>query len=58
MKPLPVDHAEREAAANHLDTTFFVEAAAGTGKNALLSTSAIRQAGCGQHSISGCGKST
>ena len=32
----PVDHAEREAAANELDTTFFVEAAAGTGKTTSL----------------------
>jgi ATP-dependent exoDNAse (exonuclease V) beta subunit len=32
----PVDHAEREAAATELDTTFFVEAAAGTGKTTSL----------------------
>ena len=32
----PVDHAAREAAANDLDTTFFVEAAAGTGKTTAL----------------------
>ena len=32
----PVDHSEREAAANELDTTFFVEAAAGTGKTTSL----------------------
>ena len=32
----PVDHAAREAAANELDTTFFVEAAAGTGKTTSL----------------------
>ena len=30
MKPLPIDHAARCAAAENLDTTFFVEAAAGT----------------------------
>jgi ATP-dependent helicase/nuclease subunit A len=32
----PVDHKEREAAATELDTTFFVEAAAGTGKTTAL----------------------
>ncbi len=32
----PVDHKAREAAANDLDTTFFVEAAAGTGKTTSL----------------------
>jgi ATP-dependent helicase/nuclease subunit A len=32
----PVDFKEREAAANDLDTTFFVEAAAGTGKTTAL----------------------
>ena len=32
----PVDHKEREAAATDLDTTFFVEAAAGTGKTTAL----------------------
>jgi ATP-dependent helicase/nuclease subunit A len=32
----PVDHAAREAAAKDLDTTFFVEAAAGTGKTTSL----------------------
>src|SRR5437016_10726591 len=32
----PVDHEAREAAANDLDTTFFVEAAAGTGKTTAL----------------------
>ena len=32
----PVDHEAREAAANDLDTTFFVEAAAGTGKTTSL----------------------
>jgi ATP-dependent exoDNAse (exonuclease V) beta subunit len=32
----PVDHKEREAAASDLDTTFFVEAAAGTGKTTAL----------------------
>ncbi len=32
----PVDHAARKAAATDLDTTFFVEAAAGTGKTTLL----------------------
>ena len=36
MKPLPVDHKERQAAATDLDTTFFVEAAAGTGKTTAL----------------------
>lgn len=32
----PVDHAARHAAASNLDTTFFVEAAAGTGKTTSL----------------------
>ena len=32
----PVDHKERGAAATELDTTFFVEAAAGTGKTTAL----------------------
>jgi ATP-dependent helicase/nuclease subunit A len=32
----PVDHKSRTAAANDLDTTFFVEAAAGTGKTTAL----------------------
>src|ERR1017187_3285493 len=32
----PVDNAQREAAATELDTTFFVEAAAGTGKTTSL----------------------
>jgi ATP-dependent helicase/nuclease subunit A len=34
--PKPVDHQSRDAAANDLDTTFFVEAAAGTGKTTAL----------------------
>ena len=32
----PVDHAARESAANDLDTTLFIEAAAGTGKTTTL----------------------
>ena len=32
----PVDHKARDAAANELDTTWFVEAAAGTGKTTAL----------------------
>jgi ATP-dependent helicase/nuclease subunit A len=36
MKSQPVDHKARLAAATDLDTTFFVEAAAGTGKTTAL----------------------
>lgn len=42
----PVDHAAREAAANDLDTTFFVEAAAGTGKTASLVARIVSVVSC------------
>ena len=44
----PIDHAAREAAASQLDTTFFVEAAAGTGKTTALVGRIVNIVACGR----------
>ena len=48
----PVDHKEREAAATDLDTTFFVEAAAGTGKTTALVARIVSAVECGRARLS------
>ncbi len=44
----PVDHAARESAANDLDSTLFVEAAAGTGKTTTLVARIVSAVGIGR----------